>query len=74
MVLVKSSKSNEKQPQRFNRTIKGAFESLGIQIGKDLTPAIRLGAHMLQGFVERFKSMPGWVRKVGNWVGAIRQQ
>ena len=43
--------------------LKGAFESLGIQIGKDLTPAIRLGAHMLQGFVEGFKSMPSWVRK-----------
>ncbi|MCJ1786290.1 phage tail tape measure protein [Staphylococcus warneri] len=43
--------------------LKGAFESLGIQIGKDLTPAIRAGAHMVQGFVEGFSKMPGWVRK-----------
>ncbi|RZH99234.1 phage tail tape measure protein, partial [Staphylococcus condimenti] len=43
--------------------LKGAFETLGIQGGKDLTPAIQGAAKGIQGFVEGFSSLPGWVRK-----------
>ncbi|RZI03037.1 phage tail tape measure protein [Staphylococcus condimenti] len=43
--------------------LKGAFETLGIQVGKDLTPAIQGAAKGIQGFVEGFSSLPGWVRK-----------
>lgn len=43
--------------------LKGSFETLGIQIGRDLTPAIQAGAKGVQRFVEGFSSLPGWVRK-----------
>ncbi len=41
----------------------GAFESLAIEVGRDLTPIIRAGAEGLTKFVEGFTSLPGWVRK-----------
>lgn len=41
----------------------GAFESLGIQVGNDLTPILRGAAGVVQKFVQGFSSMPGWVRK-----------
>ncbi|GEQ04572.1 phage tail tape measure protein [Staphylococcus gallinarum] len=43
--------------------LKGAFETLGIQIGNDLTPAIRAGARFVTKFTEGFTKLPGWVRK-----------
>ncbi|MBA8777190.1 phage tail tape measure protein [Staphylococcus schleiferi subsp. coagulans] len=41
----------------------GAFESLAIEVGRDLTPIIRAGAEGLTKFVDGFTSLPGWVRK-----------
>ena len=41
----------------------GAFESLGIKIGSDLTPAIRGAAGFVQKFTEGFTALSGWVRK-----------
>ncbi|WP_202430106.1 phage tail tape measure protein [Staphylococcus pseudintermedius] len=43
--------------------LNGAFESLSIQIGKDLTPTIRKGAEWLTQFTEGFSKLPNWVRK-----------
>ncbi|MDU0374336.1 phage tail tape measure protein [Staphylococcus pseudintermedius] len=43
--------------------LNGAFESLSIQVGKDLTPMIRGGAEWLSHFVEDFSKLPNWVRK-----------
>lgn len=43
--------------------LNGAFESLSIQIGKDLTPIIRRGAEWLTQFTEGFSKLPNWVRK-----------
>ncbi|EZR31344.1 TPA: phage tail tape measure protein [Staphylococcus aureus] len=41
----------------------GAFESLAIEVGKDLTPMIRAGAEGLTKLVDGFTHLPGWVRK-----------
>ncbi|MCI2773410.1 phage tail tape measure protein [Staphylococcus petrasii] len=68
--LKESDGASKKASDQMKNNLKGsleqlggAFESLGIQVGKDLTPAIRTGAHVVQKFVEGFSAMPGWVRK-----------
>nr|WP_279390696.1 phage tail tape measure protein [Staphylococcus sp. NRL 21/187] len=80
--LKESDGASKKASDQMKNNLKGsleqlggAFESLGIQVGKDLTPAIRTGAHFVQSFVDGFNGMPGWVRKsavaLTLFVGAI---
>lgn len=68
--LKDSDGASKKAADQMKKNLKGAleqlggaFESLGIQVGKDLTPMIQAGAKGLQHFVEGFSSLPGWVRK-----------
>ncbi|MEB8101058.1 phage tail tape measure protein [Staphylococcus xylosus] len=68
--LKNSDGASKKAADQMKKNLKGAleqlggaFESLGIQIGKDLTPMIQAGAKGLQRFVEGFSGLPGWVRK-----------
>lgn len=68
--LKNSDGASKKAADQMKKNLKGAleqlggaFESLGIQVGKDLTPMIQAGAKGLQHFVEGFSSLPGWVRK-----------
>lgn len=51
----------------------GAFESLAIEVGKDLTPMIRAGAEGLTKLVDGFTS-PGWVRKASVGLALLVQQ
>ncbi|WP_047504180.1 phage tail tape measure protein [Staphylococcus sp. ZWU0021] len=68
--LKNSDGASKKAADQMKKNLKGAleqlggaFESLGIQVGKDLTPMIQAGAKGLQHFVEGFSSLPVWVRK-----------
>lgn len=80
--LQNSDGASAKAAKRMRDNLKGAleqlggaFESLGIKIGEDLTPMIRGAAGVVQHFVEGFSKMPGWVRKsaiaMGVFAGAI---
>ena len=68
--LQNSDGASAKAAKRMRDNLKGAleqlggaFESLGIKIGSDLTPAIRGAAGFVQKFTEGFTALPGWVRK-----------
>lgn len=49
----------------------GAFETLGIQIGQDLTPYVSKGAKQLQRLADGFSSLPGWQRKTALGFGLL---
>lgn len=49
----------------------GAFETVGIQVGKDLTPMISGLAKGLQGLANGFSELPGWARKTAIGIGLI---
>ncbi|WP_414055189.1 phage tail tape measure protein [Macrococcus equi] len=49
----------------------GAFETVGIQVGKDLTPMIRGLAKGIQGLANGFSELPGWARKTAVGIGLI---
>ncbi|MGK0575503.1 phage tail tape measure protein [Macrococcus capreoli] len=51
--------------------MKGAFETLGIQVGQDLTPMIRGLADGLQSAATHFSEMPGWARKTAIGIGLV---
>ena len=49
----------------------GAFETVGIQVGKDLTPMISGLAKGLQGLANGFSELPDWARKTAIGIGLI---
>ncbi|MDT0703904.1 phage tail tape measure protein [Mammaliicoccus sciuri] len=49
----------------------GAFETLGIQIGQDLTPFITAAANQLQRLAEGFSNLPSWQRKAAIGFGIV---
>ncbi|MEB6231388.1 phage tail tape measure protein [Mammaliicoccus sciuri] len=49
----------------------GAFETLGIQIGQDLTPFITVAANQLQRLAEGFSNLPSWQRKAAIGFGIV---
>ncbi|QYA34724.1 phage tail tape measure protein [Macrococcoides caseolyticum] len=51
--------------------MKGAFETLGIQVGQDLTPMIKGLADGLQRAATNFSEMPGWARKTAVGIGLV---
>lgn len=51
--------------------MKGAFETLGIQVGQDLTPMIKGLADGLQWAATNFSEMPGWARKTAVGIGLV---
>ncbi|KAA1039115.1 phage tail tape measure protein [Macrococcus equipercicus] len=49
----------------------GAFETVGIQIGQDMTPYIRELANGAQSLATKFSEMPGWARKTAVGIGLV---
>ncbi|UTH13292.1 phage tail tape measure protein [Macrococcus equipercicus] len=49
----------------------GAFETVGIQIGQDMTPYIRELANGAQSLANKFSELPDWGRKVAVGIGVL---
>ncbi|WJP97061.1 phage tail tape measure protein [Macrococcus bovicus] len=67
----KASKSMMDNLKGAVEEMSGAFETVGIQIGQDMTPTIEKLADGAQNLATKFSEMPDWARKTAVGIGLV---